>query len=75
RALQAVQAAVPVKFTRGHDAFNPLNPAVQMVKGAFEAADCQAAGVACYIKQASALRPGRQGNIPNSLWALKQFPA
>ena len=39
------------------------------------AADCQAAGVACYIKQASALTPGRQGNIPNSLWALKQFPA
>lgn len=36
---------------------------------------CHAAGVPCFVKQDSALRPGQQGRIPNELWAMKQFPA
>ncbi len=36
--------------------------------------DCKAAGVACFIKQASSLKPGQQGDIPDSLWARKEMP-
>lgn len=35
---------------------------------------CQAAGVAVFVKQDVALRPGQQGRIPDEIWALKQFP-
>lgn len=35
---------------------------------------CQRARVPVFVKQASALRPGQQGEIPNDLWQLKQFP-
>ncbi len=38
------------------------------------ARQCQAAGVACFVKQDSSLRPGQQGRIPDGIWALKQFP-
>lgn len=37
-------------------------------------AQCQDAGVAVHVKQASGPRSGMQGNIPGDLWALKQFP-
>ncbi len=36
--------------------------------------DCKAAGVACFVKKASAVRPGQQGDIPDNLWARKEFP-
>jgi protein gp37 len=35
---------------------------------------CRAAGVPCYIKQASASRPGQRGDIPDALWAYRQTP-
>ena len=35
---------------------------------------CKAAGVPCFVKQASASRPGQQGQIPNALWAVKEVP-
>ena len=35
---------------------------------------CKAAGVPVFVKQASGLRPGQQGNIPDDLWALKESP-
>ena len=35
---------------------------------------CQEAGVPVWVKQASSLRPGQQGDIPDDLWALKQYP-
>jgi protein gp37 len=35
---------------------------------------CKAAGVPLFVKQASSLRPGQQGDLPDSLWALKQMP-
>jgi len=35
---------------------------------------CAAAGVACFVKQDSGIRPGMQGRIPNELW-IKEFPA
>lgn len=37
-------------------------------------AQCELASVPFYVKQASALRPGQQGDIPDDLWALKEFP-
>lgn len=37
-------------------------------------AQCQAAGVAVFVKQDTAAQPGQQGRIPNDVWALKQFP-
>jgi len=49
----------------------PLN--VQWAGSA--AAQCKAAGVACFIKQDSGPRPGLQGRIPDELWSLKEFPA
>jgi protein gp37 len=35
---------------------------------------CKAAGVPCYVKQASALKPGQQGAIPDEYWKIKEFP-
>jgi protein gp37 len=35
---------------------------------------CKAAGVACYVKQASAFKDGSQGDIPDELWRIKEFP-
>jgi protein gp37 len=35
---------------------------------------CAAAGVACFVKQGSAFRPGQQGGLPDRIWAVKQFP-
>ncbi len=35
---------------------------------------CADAGVPCYVKQDSALRPGQQGRIPDDVWAVKEFP-
>ena len=35
---------------------------------------CQAAGVPVFVKQASHRFPGQQGNIPDRLWRLKEFP-
>lgn len=37
-------------------------------------AQCQAANVAMYVKQDSALYPGTQGRILDALWALKEYP-
>ncbi len=37
-------------------------------------AQCRDAGVPVHVKQASGPRPGMQGDIPDDLWALKQFP-
>jgi protein gp37 len=35
---------------------------------------CEAACVACYVKQDVARFPGQQGRIPDEYWAVKQFP-
>jgi len=35
---------------------------------------CDAAGVACFVKQGASLKPGQQGDLPDSLWVLKQMP-
>lgn len=35
---------------------------------------CKAAGVAFFCKQDSHRFPGRQGRIPDELWAVKEFP-
>jgi len=37
-------------------------------------AQCDAAGVPCYVKQASHRYPGRQGDIADALWARKAVP-
>lgn len=37
-------------------------------------AQCQQAGVACWVKQASAFRSGQQGTLPDDIWAVKQMP-
>lgn len=38
------------------------------------ARQCAAVGVPCFVKQASAFKPGQRGDLPNEIWALKQFP-
>lgn len=38
------------------------------------ARQCQAAGVPVWVKQDCALKPGRQGRIPQDVWQLKQLP-
>jgi protein gp37 len=38
------------------------------------ASQCEAAGVAFFMKQDGALRPGQQGRIPDALWSRKEFP-
>ena len=35
---------------------------------------CEAAGVPLFVKQDSGTKQGRQGRIPDDLWAVKQFP-
>ena len=35
---------------------------------------CQYANVPVFVKQDNAYAPGKQGRIPDDLWALKQFP-
>ncbi len=35
---------------------------------------CADAGVACYVKQDSAMKPGQQGRIPDDVWRVKEFP-
>lgn len=35
---------------------------------------CKEAGVPFFCKQTSALRPGQQGRIPDSIWNTKEFP-
>ena len=35
---------------------------------------CRDAGVACFVKQDSGLRPGKQGRLSDELWSLKQYP-
>ncbi len=35
---------------------------------------CEAAGVPVFVKQDTGPKPGKQGKIPDALWALKQFP-
>jgi protein gp37 len=35
---------------------------------------CQAAGVATWVKQASAFKDGQQGNIPDHMWQIKELP-
>jgi protein gp37 len=35
---------------------------------------CQAAGVACFVKQDCHLRPGQKGRLSDQLWSIKQFP-
>ena len=37
-------------------------------------AQCEAAGVACYVKQDAARQNERQGRIPEALWAKKAWP-
>jgi protein gp37 len=36
---------------------------------------CREAGVPLFVKQASGPRPGMQGDIPNDLWAVKEYPS
>ncbi len=35
---------------------------------------CSRAGVPCFVKQDSALKPGQQGRIPDELWDVKELP-
>lgn len=35
---------------------------------------CKRAGVAAWVKQDSGMYPGKQGRIPDDVWAVKQFP-
>ncbi len=35
---------------------------------------CEDAGIAFFMKQDGALRPGTQGRLPSDLWQTKQFP-
>jgi len=35
---------------------------------------CARFGVPLFVKQGSAQRPGQQGDIPDHLWAIKEFP-
>jgi len=35
---------------------------------------CREAGVACFVKQDSAAKPGTQGRIPDEYWRIKEFP-
>jgi protein gp37 len=37
-------------------------------------AQCDAANAKVYVKQASAARPGQQGEIPDALFAVKEVP-
>lgn len=37
-------------------------------------AQCRTAGIPVFVKQDSGGLPGKQGRIPDELWALKQFP-
>jgi len=39
------------------------------------ARECRKQGVAVFVKQDSAALPGRQGRLPNDVWALKEFPS
>lgn len=39
------------------------------------AQQCDAASVPLFVKQDSHLYPGRQGRIPDALWARKEFPS
>jgi protein gp37 len=36
---------------------------------------CRTAGVPAFVKQDCASKPGLQGDIPDDIWAVKQFPA
>lgn len=38
------------------------------------ARDAEAGGVAVWVKQDSALKPGQQGRIPDEIWKMKSFP-
>ncbi|MDP2661341.1 MAG: DUF5131 family protein [Dehalococcoidia bacterium] len=38
------------------------------------ATQCKAAGVLVFVKQAAAIRPGQQEDIPDALWKLKEMP-
>jgi protein gp37 len=35
---------------------------------------CTDAGVPCFVKQDSALGPGKQGRLSDAIWAVKEFP-
>ena len=48
----------------------PMDPT--WVRDLVERAD--AAGAAAFVKQGSGARPGRQGNLPDDLWARKEYP-
>jgi protein gp37 len=37
-------------------------------------AQCQAAQIPVWVKQASAFRDGQQGDIPDDIWQIKQLP-
>jgi protein gp37 len=36
---------------------------------------CEAQGVAVFVKQDTAARPGQQGRLPENIWELKDFPS
>lgn len=38
------------------------------------AEQCKAAGVPIFVKQDAAWKPGKQGRIPDHIWAMKEFP-
>ncbi|MEE9584749.1 MAG: phage Gp37/Gp68 family protein [Candidatus Brocadiales bacterium] len=38
-------------------------------------AQCKEAGVPVFVKQDSGRLPGKQGRIPDDIWALKEFPS
>ncbi|MFH0917018.1 MAG: DUF5131 family protein [bacterium] len=48
----------------------PMDP--EWVQDLVDRAD--AAGTAVFVKQASGLYPGKQGNLPDYLWRRKEYP-
>ena len=48
----------------------PMDP--EWVEDLVERADREATAV--FVKQASGLRPGQQGNLPDELWRRKEYP-
>jgi protein gp37 len=39
------------------------------------ARECDLSGIPVFVKQDSGLRPGKQGRLPDALWARKEYPA
>ena len=74
RAIYIARCEIPFNWVivGGESGPNRRDCGVEAIVSVAE--QCRAAGVPCYVKQASAMKPGQQGDIPSHIWALKQFP-